>query len=113
MSIREIIESATPGPWEMRTPIGETLRVGVKDSYPAGLICKMYNNHRSAQDFSFITTFDPEHVALMEAVILAANNSALYDEGPSAFGKSKLMAIDALGDTADSLIEYRKERGLL
>ena len=82
---------------------------GNKAAYPDGWFIGMQLPHEYA---AFIATFDPEHVALIEAVVEAAENSALYDEGATAFGKSRPLALDELHRRVDALAAYRKERAL-
>lgn len=69
--VRAIIEAATPGPW----------RIATSKSVKAGdeTICRTHdrkwrygNDEQETNDARFIATFDPEHVALMEAAIAAA-----------------------------------------
>ena len=98
MSIRDIIEAATPGPW-----------------WTAGGVVSADNEYATSSDpyvfqvpidpswdnATFAATFDPEHVALMEAVCDAAKRND--DER---FGGRSLHYCIA------DLTAYRKERGL-
>ena len=100
MSIRDIIEAATPGPWRIAT--SKSVKVGDKT------LCRTHdrkwrygNDEQETADARFIATFDPEHVALMEAVCEAAERN---DDGR--FGGRSLHYRIA------DLAAFRKERGL-
>lgn len=58
---------------------------------------------------NIIATFDPEHVALMERVIQAADE--LWDFAYRLGGDSD--ELDSWGDAIVTLERYRRERGLL
>jgi len=95
MSIRDIIEAATPGPWRIAT--SKSVKVGDRT------ICRTHdrkwrygNDEQETNDARFIATFDPEHVALMEAVCEAEDNGT----------------DDELTTAGAALQAYRKERGL-
>ena len=99
MNIRDIINAATPGPWkwgeyDQLESFGETIM------FPS-CACGGYKFERSIEDMApcdgnkkFIATFDPQHIALMEAVIEAGDSPIS--------GPQSRMALDT----------YRKERGL-
>ena len=104
MSIRDIIAAVTPGPWE------HDGRGNICDPR----VNEMHDDPRIAMssdaDARFIATFDPEHVALMEAVCEAASKIEFYssDDG---WDRTWLGASETAMAYAD-LQAYRKERGL-
>ncbi|MDY0341039.1 MAG: hypothetical protein RBS17_07485 [Coriobacteriia bacterium] len=111
MSISDIIEAATPGPWihQPRCTQHRATAVGTSGSYP--FICECgYPINKAAHpqdiaDARFIATFDPEHVALMEAERVAARHlrsTPEYQDEAIARHEAACKATDA----------YRKERGL-
>ena len=107
MSVRDIIEAATPGPWRIAT--SKSVKVGDRT------ICRTHdrkwrygNDEQATNDARFIATFNPERVALMEAVIEADFNvsDAKGDEGATAY------AFIVRATAMARLEAYRKERGL-
>jgi len=109
MSIPDIIEAATPGPWRIAT--SKSVKVGDKT------ICRTHdrkwrygNDEQETNDARFIATFDPEHVALMEAVCEAASKIEFYssDDG---WDRTWLGARET-AMAYEALQAYRKERGL-
>lgn len=117
MSIRGIIEAATPGPWEVRGCIvpGEAIdycykdgNVSVRAPVAATGVC---DNKRlnPKSDARFIATFDPEHVALMEAERVAAR--AFITDRASGAGFA-IRKYDEWVDACEATDAYRKERGL-
>jgi hypothetical protein len=102
MSIRDIIEAATAGSWRIAT--SKSVKAGDRT------ICRTHdrkwrygNDEQETNDARFIATFDPEHVALMEAVCEAAE--ARHQE----WTRDTYIAID---DAIAALQAYRKEHGL-
>jgi len=99
MSIRDIIEAATPGPW-----------------WTAGGVVSADNEYATSSDpyvfqvpidpswdnATFAATFDPEHVALMEEVYEAFTYSIENPDEDS----------DLPYHAHERLTAYRKERGL-
>jgi hypothetical protein len=118
MSIRDIIEAATPGPWFEDDPgDGNRLFVGNRaDGRTHGLwqivhmssdrMCDLTEEaeRRHRADNRFIATFDPEHVALMEAELQAGRHAWGFQHWPH--------AALAYNEARDALTAYRKERGL-
>lgn len=109
MSIRDIIEAATHGPWESDDN-GNVFDPSVSP---------MHDDPRMAMssvvDARFIATFDPEHVALMEAVVEAlaragANYWRIGDECRA--WHSDVDAVADVREALDALTAYRKERNL-
>jgi hypothetical protein len=103
MSIRCIIEAATPGPWRIAT--SKSVKVGDKT------ICRTHdrkwrygNDEQETNDARFIASFDPEHVALMEAELQAGRHAWGFQHWPH--------AALAYNEARDALTAYRKERGL-
>jgi hypothetical protein len=93
MSTRDIIEAATPGPWRYcGAGAWEHTRCDAEQPYPSE---DPRLGGASDADARFIATFDPEHVALMEAVCDAAKRND-----------------DELTTAGAALQAYRKERGL-
>ena len=101
MSIRDIIEAATPGPWEASNPSYLTGECSIARRSTQGLPLGISNMSIDPHNARFIATFDPEHVALMEAVCEAAERD---DDGR--FGGRSLHYCIA------DLTAFRKERGL-
>lgn len=105
MSIRDIIEGATPGPWLL----GEDYEVvfaidaGSSGEFVAIMPCDkesvLYCENSDKNAF-FIQAFSPEHVALMEEVVEQAER-ALRSSNHN------------LKSAIQELRHYRKERGLL
>jgi hypothetical protein len=114
MRIRDIIEAATPGPWEVRGCVvpGEAIDYCYKDGNASvrapiantGVCDDKRLNPKS--DARFIATFDPKHVALMEAVCEAVGRcgSGLVMDAPHEWR--------TVAEAYDALQAYRKERGL-
>jgi hypothetical protein len=105
MSIRDIIKAATPGPWRIAT--SKSVKVGDRT------ICRTHdrkwrygNDEQETNDARFIAAFDPEHVALMEAVCEAVGRcgSGLVMDAPHEWR--------TVAEAYDDLQAYRKERGL-
>ena len=97
MSIRDIIEAATPGPWSKypsRLDTATTV-VDFADRDLCDVRCSGSPVDMHYATTRFIATFDPEHVALMEAVCDAAKRND-----------------DELTTAGAALQAYRKERGL-
>ena len=123
MSIRDIIEAATPGRWFEDDPgDGNRLFVGNRaDGRTHGLwqivhmssdrMCDLTEEaeRRDRADNRFIATFDPEHVALMEAVL-----EAVVDNSVCVCGKVWRYEDHLHGESCpvQALQAYRKERGL-
>lgn len=153
MSIQDIIEAATPGPWERgdRWWIQGASQCLCRDSYgPLVYEGRMKLNgrmmeahvHRTDEpsisngittswlderthkphnvvietdeyglmddaDARFIATFDPEHVALMEAVCEAAEDDYMAEPHDD-HERNRLATLNAVA----ALQAYRKERGL-
>jgi hypothetical protein len=145
MSIRDIIEAATPGPWERGDHwwIQGANHCQCRDNY-GPLVYKGCMNingrmmeahvHRRPEpittegittawlderthkplsivhqpgfdaDARFIATFDPEHVALMEAELQAGRHAWGFQHWPH--------AALAYNEARDALAAYRKKRGL-
>ena len=109
-NIRDIIGAATPGPWKWEFSEGSTGVRGAGNKHvlsswaweegPADVDCDY-------PDAEFIVTFDPEHVALMEAVI---EPTLLMDERHPGHLHE---LIERRNTAVDALIAYRKERDLL
>lgn len=99
MSIRDIIEAATPGPWWTAGGVVSADNKYVTSSDPYVFQVPIDPSWDNA---TFAATFDPEHVALMEAVCEAA---AGYIEDRS-------WCVTILANAAYYLAAYRKERGL-
>ena len=94
MNIQDIIEAATPGPWRYcGAGAWEHTRCDAEQPYPSE---DPRLGGASDADARFIATFDPEHVALMEAVCEAEDNGT----------------DDELTAAGAALQAYRKERGL-
>lgn len=100
--IRGIIDSATPGPWEIRQYNAETGRpqivhaVGeVKYS-----IAEVFIGRFKLANEEFISTFDPEHISLMEDTIEASKWLAATSEYQD-------EAIQRYEDALDALEIYR------
>lgn len=131
MSIRDIIEAATPGPW--RHSSGAFVdavvndEIGTNQPVAAVLESAQFGEpmpyHQNAR---FIASFDPEHVALMEAVCEAAEDVAdevtngvplgdnvveFMDEDSDYLFIEKSL-IRKLDDALERRAAYRKERGL-
>ena len=150
MSIRDIIEAATPGPWERgdhwwiqgadhcecrdrygpivykgRMHINGTMMEAHVHRMPepittegittAWLDKRTHKPHSVVietdeyglmddADARFIVTFDPEHVALMEAELQAGRHAWGFQHWP--------YAALAYNEARDALAAYRKERGL-
>lgn len=104
MSIRDIIEAATfTKPQANRWKLFE-------DSFTEELLLRTADGCNVAEEFAsdeyahYIATFDPEHVALMEAVI-EETRRFWYGDEDTADGDPALAYAN--------LEAYRRERGLL
>ena len=111
-NIRDIIEAATPGPWRV-DDFGDIIAgSGVIALQPATSCFE--EKFVADRDATFIATFDPEHVALMEAVCEAADESTTCAE---CYDDCELTHICGAQRTTrralSALTTYRKERGLL
>ncbi len=139
MSIRDIIEAATPGPWFVDDPgDGNRLFVGNRaDGRTHGLwqivhmssdrMCDLTEEaeRRYRADARFIATFDPEHVALMEAEHRAVERYFVAFDYLGVAGSSDDVSPDtlrmahremyeareALKIAHESIPAYRKEHG--
>ncbi|MDY0228129.1 MAG: hypothetical protein RBR38_15050 [Desulfomicrobium apsheronum] len=106
MSIRDIIDAATPGPW-----------------WAAGGVVSADNEYATSSDpyvfqvpidpswdnATFAATFNPKHVALMEAERVAAREFITDRASGVGFAVRKY---DAWVDACEATDRYRKERGL-
>ena len=103
--LTEIISAASQGEWKVLdrgTSVGTT----TED------ICYAFSPREprftpnSVSNSRFIATFDPQHIALMEAIVRTASGSlfSLKTDGE---------IIDELINLVEALDDYRKERGLL
>ena len=126
MSTQDIIEAATPGPWEVRGCVvpGEAIDYCYKDGNASirlpvantGVCDSKRLNPKS--DARFIATFDPEHVALMEAVCEAAADYLQDTCNECGFRTCEMpdsdigCSLDDIRNTRAALAAYRKERGL-
>ena len=117
MSIRDIIEAATPGPWRLAT--SKSVKVGDMT------ICRTHdrkwrygNDERETADARFIATFYPEHVALMEAAGEAAADYLQDACNECGFRTCEMpdsdigCSLDDIRNTLATLVAHRKERGL-
>lgn len=107
MSIGDIIASATQGTWVQTESSGRQF-LRRADTIPADWIG--FGNSQDGADVRFIATFNPEHVALMEAVHIAS----LHYFDAYTFGTYPAeYATDAYRSAIQKLGTYREERGLL
>jgi len=117
MSIREIIEAATEGPWYISNRPKDKA-VLIKGGEYGHKIARMYLRSNQHNNTKFIAAFDPEHVAKTEAVVEAAKEVwSLIDEHganilPHLFDTDE-NAGQKLRDSFAELDEYRKEHNLL
>ena len=118
MSIRDIIAAATSGPWHFESTVERdgddlvlTAEVWNDDDYDAkSPVCECllpdatpnteYDRSYGDTDARFIATFDPTHVALLEA---------LYE----AWLEDASECSDWVEDAGNAIIAYRREHGYL
>jgi len=113
MSIRDIIAAATPGPWDDAYGFVRTMPVAENGRHVGGsmgVVQATEFNSNGHSDSAFIATFDPDHVALMEAVVEAVD--AVDVLGGASTAESVQAAGRAVWDTRKALAAYRKERAL-
>lgn len=104
MSIRDIIEAAKQNATDV---LGEPFFIGSKD------LCYGFDEVDWRRQEKFISTFDPEHVALMEAVREEARANCdgnCHTDGTEAVCMSCVSY--PLLCALDKLDAYRAERGL-
>jgi hypothetical protein len=124
MSIRDIIEAATPGPWSKypsRLDTATTV-VDFADRDLCDVRCSGSPVDMHYATTRFIATFDPEHVALMEAVCEAARDGIPCQHEYASSACLVAMREDSLCTTSTcnkalcaalaAIAAYRKERGL-
>ena len=122
MSILDIIEAATPGPWEAIDPNRLTGECSIAKRSAQGLLLSISNVSIDPHNARFIATFNPEHVALMEAVCEAARDGIPCQHEYASSACLVAMREDSLCATPTcnkalcaalaALTAYRKEHGL-
>lgn len=128
-SIRDIINAATPGQWKWGVSDGVVVMRGAEDKFILSAWAKWEGNlvdvDCEPSDADFIRTFDPEHVALMEAEHRAVEKyfvafdylrvvGSLGDVSPTILNmahREMYEAREALKAAHESIPTYRKERG--
>lgn len=102
MNIRDIIEEATfgkeaAGRWVLVADDLDYDMVKTSDGY------NVVNDGAGVEITTFIATFDPEHVALMEAVIEAEITLKSF---------KSMRQLNVIDDAIDAIATYRKEHSL-
>ena len=117
-AIDDIINAATPGPWD-RYPNRLTTADTVVDFADRGLCDVRCDGSPVGMRYAttrFIATFDPEHIRLMEDVCAAWKVFGHEDDRYDEMEFEDALALDskqrdALYAATDALDAYRKERG--
>ena len=119
MNIQDIIDAATPGPWWTAGGIVSADNKYVTSSDPYVFQVPLGASWENA---TFAATFDPEHVALMEAVCEAARDGIPCQHEYASSACLVAMLEDSLCTTSTcnkalcaalaAIAAYRKEHGL-
>lgn len=107
MSIRDIIEAATAGDWLLDLAFGCVFSAP-KPRSPGRIIA---DGGHHTDDAIYISTFDPEHVALMEAVVEAVQPIETTED--EALDSALYRWEKRIAAAKQALASYRSERGLL
>jgi len=105
MSIRDIIEAATSGPWSHdleATGWDEVFGPMIEGPAHTVAATNFHDEEQAEADATFIAVFDPTHVALMEDLYEAFTHAIEHADEDS----------DAPYLAHEALTDYRKEHGL-